>query len=117
MKKSRQDLEETKPKKRRSRPATSPEGRENQMIALAMDLAEKKLRDGTASSQLITEFVKRGSTKQRLEKEIMEEQKLMLKAKTEQLKMAKNIEELYSKALKAMQSYSGSGETADEEDL
>lgn len=117
MNKSRQEPEESKVKKRRSRPATTPEGRENQMIALAMDLAEKRLRDGTASNQLIVEFVKRGATKTLLEKEIMEEQKEMLKAKTEQLKMAKNIEELYSKALKAMQSYSGSGETVDEEDL
>lgn len=50
------------------RPALTPESRENQMIALAMDLAEQQLRDGTASSQLITEFVKRGSTKARLEK-------------------------------------------------
>lgn len=80
------------------------------MISLAMDLAEQQLRDGTASSQLITEFVKRGSTKARLEKEIMEEQKELLAAKAESLKSAKRVEELYAEAIKAMRTYSGHGE-------
>ena len=66
---------------RQSRPALSPEARENQCIALAMDLAEKQLREGTASSQLITEFVKRGSTKAKLEQEILAEQKILLPLK------------------------------------
>ena len=74
------------------RPALSPEARENQMI-----------------SQLITEFVKRGSTKARLEKEILEEQKELMAAKTESLQSAKRIEELYENALNAMRSYSGQG--------
>ena len=94
---------------RKMRPALSPEARENQMISLAMDLAEQQLRDGTASSQLITEFVKRGSTKARLEKEILEEQKELMAAKTESLQSAKRIEELYENALNAMRSYSGQG--------
>lgn len=92
------------------RPALTPEARENQMIALAMDLAEQQLRDGTASSQLITEFVKRGSTKARLEKEILEEQKELMAAKTENLRSAARIEELYNEAIKAMQRYSGQGD-------
>lgn len=91
------------------------EGRENEMIALAMDLAEKQLRNGTASSQLITEFVKRGSTKARLEKEILEEQKELMKAKTEALQSAKNIEELYAGAIKAMQKYTGHQEEEEDE--
>ena len=95
---------------KRSRPALSPEARENQMIALAMDLAEQQLRDGTASSQLITEFVKRGSTKARLEKEILAEQKDLMAAKTEALKSQKRVEELYTEALKAMRNYSGQGD-------
>lgn len=95
------------------RPALTPEARENQMISLAMDLAEQQLRDGTASSQLITEFVKRGSTKARLEKEILEEQKELMAAKTESLQSAKRIEELYENALNAMRSYSGHGEQDD----
>ena len=97
----------TKPK---SRPALSPEARENQMISLAMDLAEQQLRDGTASSQLITEFVKRGSTKARLEKEILAEQKELLVAKTEALQSQKRVEELYAEALKAMRNYNGQGD-------
>ena len=78
---------------RKMRPALSPEARENQMISLAMDLAEKQLMDGTASSQLITEFVKRGSTKARIEQEILEEQKQLIEAKTQvcnQLRILKN---------------------------
>ena len=93
------------------RPALTPEARENQMIALAMDLAEQQLRDGTASSQLITEFVKRGSTKARLEKEILAEQKELMAAKTENLRSAARIEELYNEAIKAMQRYSGQGDS------
>lgn len=96
--------------KQKMRPALTPEARENQMIALAMDLAEQQLRDGTASSQLITEFVKRGSTKARLEKEILAEQKELMVAKTENLKSAKRIEELYGEAIKAMRNYGGYGD-------
>lgn len=95
---------------RKMRPALTPEARENQMIALAMDLAEQQLRDGTASSQLITEFVKRGSTKARLEKEILEEQKHLMAAKTEALQSQKRVEELYADALKAMRNYNGQGD-------
>lgn len=96
--------------KRAMRPALTPESRENQMISLAMDLAEQQLRDGTASSQLITEFVKRGSTKARLEREILAEQKELMVAKTEALQSAKRIEELYTNALDAMRNYSGQGD-------
>ena len=99
---------------KRTRPALSPEARENRMIALAMDLAEQQLRDGTASSQLITEFVKRGSTKAKLEKEILAEQKELMAAKTENLRSAKRIEELYADALNAMRSYSGHDEAEDD---
>ena len=98
---------------RKMRPALTPEARENQMISLAMDLAEQQLRDGTASSQLITEFVKRGSTKARLEKEILAEQKELMAAKTENLRSAQRIEELYADAIKAMRNYAGHGESDD----
>ena len=83
--------------------------RENQMIALAVDLAEKQLMEGTASSQVITHYLKLGSTKERLEKEMMEEQKKLLKAKTEALESAAEIKELYENALSAMREYSGHG--------
>ena len=79
------------------------------MIALAVDLAEKQLMEGTASSQVITHYLKLGSTKERLEKEMMEEQKKLLKAKTEALESAAEIKELYENALSAMREYSGHG--------
>lgn len=92
---------------RKMRPALSPEAEENQMISLAMDLAKQQLQDGTASSQLITEFVKRGSTKARIEQEILEKQKELIEAKTQTLQSAQRVEELYSNALSAMKKYSG----------
>ena len=87
------------------RPATTPEARENQLIALAIDVAEEQLRNRTASAQVITHYLKLGSTKERLEKEILEKQKELISAKTEALQSAKRIEELYSDALEAMKEY------------
>lgn len=92
---------------RKIRPARSPEARESQMIALAVDLAEKQLMEGTASSQVITHYLKLGSTKERIEKEILEKQKELISAKTESLKSAKHIEELYEQAMNAMRDYRG----------
>ena len=98
---------------RKMRPALSPEAEENQMISLAMDLAKQQLQDGTASSQLITEFVKRGSTKARIEQEILEKQKELIEAKTQSLQSAQRIEELYENALDAMRNYSGRNNSED----
>lgn len=95
------------------KPALTPEARENQLISLAVDLTEKKLRDGTASNQLIVHYLKLGSTKERLEKELMEKQKELMDAKTQNLKSAKRIEELYADALDAMRNYR-SGDDSDE---
>ena len=89
------------------RPALTPEARENQMISLAVDLAEKQLQEGTASSQVITHYLKLGSTKERIEKEILEKQKELISAKTEALKSSERIEELYKEAISAMRRYSG----------
>lgn len=97
-------------------PAKSVEERENQMISLAVDRAERQLRDGTASSQVICHYLKLGSTKERLEREIMEEHKELLQAKTEMMNSAKRVEELYSKALNAMRAYSGKPEEDDGDD-
>ena len=97
----------SKDTQKKMRPAITPEARENQMIALAVDLAEKQLIEGTASSQVITHYLKLATTKERIEREILEKQKELIVAKTENLQSAKRIEELYSNALKAMQNYSG----------
>lgn len=96
------------------RPALTPENKENQMISLAMDLVEQRLRDGTASSQETTHFLKLASTKARVEKEILEKQKELISAKTEALQSQKKVEELYANALKAMQNYSGHGDADDD---
>lgn len=103
---------------RRMRPALSPEARENQMVSMATDLAEKQLREGTASSQVITHFLKLGSTKERLERERLEEENKLLRAKTEALKSQKKMEEVYEAAIAAMKHYSGKDDLNewDEED-
>lgn len=98
---------------RKMRPATTPEGRENQLIALATDLVEQRLRDGTASSQETTHFLKQSTAKARLEKEILELQKELIAAKTEALRSQKSSEELYEKAIRAMGIYSGNGDPND----
>ena len=99
---------------RKIRPALTPEARENQMIALAVDLVEQRLLDGTASSQETTHFLKLGSMKNRLEMEKLQEENRLLKARTEALQSAKRVEELYSEAIKAMRRYSGQGSNDDE---
>jgi len=99
----------TKGNTRLERPATTPEARENQLIARAVDLAEKQLMEGTASTQVIVHYLRLGSTKERIEKEILEQQKELIMAKTEALQSAKRVEELYAKALTAMKTYSGQG--------
>ena len=101
---------------KRGRTAMSPEARENQMIALAMDAAEQQLRDGTASSQVITHFLKLASSTERLEKRIKEQQANMLEAKTSQLKSMANQEEMYAQAIKAMRSYQGFDMDSEEEE-
>lgn len=102
--------------KRRRPPATSPEALENRVISAAYDLAEKQIREGTASSQVLTHFLKLGSTRERIEKEILEQQKELMQAKTDAIKSAKNSEELYKNALDAMRSYSGQGREKDDDD-
>ena len=93
------------------RPPLTPEAKESQMISLAHDLAEKQLREGTASSQLITHFLKMGSEKERLEREKLEEENRLLKARTKALANAEEIKVLYEQALKAMRSYAGEGDS------
>ena len=96
----------------RRRPAKSLEARENQLIALAVDLAERQLRDGTASAQVTTHYLKLGSTTHRLEKERLERENELLKAKLEDHSAAKRTEELYANALNAMRKYSGQRDDA-----
>lgn len=101
-------------KQRKRRPAITPEERENQLVSLAIDLAEKQLMEGTASSQVITHYLKLGSTKQKIEKEILEKQKELIVAKTENMKSLSKMEELYGEAINAMKKYSGNGSDENE---
>lgn len=96
-----------KPRRRTMRPATTPEGRENQLISLAYDLAVRQLQDGSASSQVITHFLKMASSRNRLEEKKIEQENLLLAAKIEQIASSAKIEELYKAALNAMRTYSG----------
>lgn len=101
--------------RRSSRPALTPEARENQLISLAVDVAEEQLRNGTASSQVITHYLKLGSTKERLEREKLERENELLRAKAEAMQSAQRVEELYTNALNAMRNYSGNGRNEDED--
>lgn len=92
---------------RKYRPATTSEGRENQLISLAADLVEKQLRDGSAAAQVITHFLKLGSTREKLEQERLKRENLLLSAKVDQIASAKRIEALYESALNAMRQYTG----------
>lgn len=96
---------------KRIRPALTPEARQNQLISLAIDLVEKRLIEGTASSQETTHFLKLASTKAHLEEQILEKQKDLIEAKTKSLQSTERIEELYKEAMSAFRRYSWSGES------
>lgn len=96
-------------KARKTRPASSPEARENQMISYAVDLAEKQLLEGTASSQVVTHYLKLGTMRERIEREMLQKQSELIDAKIQAIKSAQRVEELYSNALLAMRQYSGRG--------
>jgi hypothetical protein len=88
-------------------PATTPEAREHQLIAAATDLAERQIHDGTASAQVISHYLKLGSTREKLEQQKLQEEVVLLRAKVESLQTARNVESLYADAIAAMKSYSG----------
>lgn len=89
------------------RPAQTETGRENQLVSLAIDLAEKQLAGGTASAQVITHYLKLGSTREKLEQARLEHENELLRAKVDNMASAKKVEELYEAALNAMRTYSG----------
>ena len=99
---------------RKIRPALTPEARENQMVSLAVDLAEKQLLEGTASSQVITHYLKLGSMRERLERERLAEENKLLRAKTKALEDSADSKEMFAEAIKAFKNYSGNGDEDDE---
>lgn len=104
--------------KRRGRPATTVEARENQLVSLAVDLAEKQMREGTASAQVITHYLKLGTQREELEREKLRNENVLLRNRAEQVAAATRIESMYAEALNAMRAYSGMEVTRqDDEDL
>lgn len=106
----------TDPKKPRRPPATTPEARENQLIAMAVSLAEEQIANGTASSQVITHFLKLGTSRERLEQEKLRRENELLAAKAEAFASNARVEELYTTALNAMRTYAGQEIEMPEED-
>lgn len=89
------------------RKASTPDARQMQLVASAYDLAEQRILDGTASDTLLREFIKIGSPKEKIEREILERQRDLITAKTEALNAQRKVDELYSEALSAFRSYHG----------
>ena len=102
--------------KRKTKAAESIEERESKLCALAYDLVEQRLINGTATSQETTHFLRLGSSRERLEREILQKQNELTEAKTENMRSQAHNEELYSRAIEAMSRYSGNrGEDDDYE--
>lgn len=101
---------------RNVRPALTPESREKQMIALAVDLAEKQLLEGTASSQVITHYLKLGTTREQLEIKRIEQEIELNKAKTKAIENVEEMKVLYENAINAMRTYGGHGGGSNDED-
>lgn len=89
-------------------PAQDPVAREKQLINLAVDLAEKQLIEGTASPSVVTHYLKLASTRETVEREILEKQAKLITAKTDSISQAKDTEEMVKQAIDAMRTYSGS---------
>lgn len=88
-------------------PAQTLEGRENQLIAAAFDLVEKRINEGTASAQETVHFLRLGTTRERLEQSKLKQEYLVLQTRVKEMESRKSSEELYSKALAAMRGYAG----------
>lgn len=101
---------------KRGRPATTLDAREEQLVGLAVDLAEKQIREGTASAQVITHFLRLGTTRERLEQEKLRRENLLLEGRTEQIASQGRIEELYKNALNSMRTYGGHEPLDDDDD-
>lgn len=107
----------SEPVRKSRRPALNPESRENQMIALAIDLAEQQLLDGTASSQVITHYLKLGTTRERLEKEKVENENKLLLAKVKALESQEHSDSKYEEVLRALRTYNGQAVDYDDSDV
>lgn len=96
--------------RRRRPPARTPEAREDQLADLAYDLAAEQIENGTASSQVITHFLKAGSRRERMEQMRMQHEIELMEVKKAQIEGQKHVEELFVEAINAMRSYQGVSE-------
>lgn len=113
--KKRDNLEEEDDTRKRGQaPGRTIESREGQIISLAYDLVEERIRKKTATSQEVTQFIKAGSVQAQLEKEKLRKENELLTAKAEAIRSQKRVEELYAEAMKAFRSYSGQEESMDD---
>lgn len=96
-------------------PAMTPEARENQMISLAVDAAEQQLRDGTAPTPIICHYLKLATKREKLERERLEEENKLLRAKTEALQQNGRTEEAINNAINAFKRYSGHGDEVEDD--
>lgn len=114
--KGKQGSMKTQKEKESTRQFSSPEAQEEYLISLAINEAEKRLRNGTASSQLICHYLKLGSTREKLEQEKISRQNELLMAQTDAARSATTTEELYKDALNAFRSYRGTQDDSDEDE-
>lgn len=91
-------------------PSATPEGRENRLISIAYDLAEKQILEGTASAMVLHHFLKLGSTRGRIEQQLLVEQTRLASSKAEAIESQKRVEELYAEAINAFRLYNGVNE-------
>jgi len=98
------------------RPPVTNEDRENQIISLAVDLAEEQLANGTASAQVMVHFLRLGTMRARLEMEKLKNETALLQARTDALEAAQRIEGLYQEAMVAFSRYKGQSSNVDFED-
>lgn len=99
---------------KRRPPARTAEGRELEMTSLAMDLAEEQLRNGTATSQVITHFLKLGTIREQHELQKVQLENELLKTKKAAMESAQNVESMYEEAIKAFRGYAGQDEDYDD---
>ena len=92
---------------KRRPPAKTPEAREQQLISLAVDLAEKQLTEGTASTAVISHYLKLASSREKLEQAKLAKESHLMQAKIDSIESGARVEELYSGAIKAMSEYQG----------
>lgn len=90
---------------KRPRPVLDPESRENQMVGLAVDLAEKQLIDGTASAAVITHYLRLGTEKAKLDRLKLEKEVALISAKAASIEASHDNESLAKQVMESMKSY------------